>query len=622
MKLLKKLPSGFWVLSGALILVILTSSFRVFNDQELIFYDLRLRLRPARQTSQEIVLIEISDDTLKNLGTWPLPRDFHASLIGVLKESGAKAVVFDMIFSEPTAYDQALAAALKQAGNVYLPLAFYLEETDTNPESDAILGGVVSDLKKNAAGIGHINVVVDPDGKVRRIFPFIRYKGELIPSLGLKAASDWLGLDLTKLSLPLASDGSLIVNYPGRWAKSFTRLSYFEILKAYSDKQKGLSSALDLSLLKDKACFIGLTATGTSDIQPTPLENIYPMLGLQASVFNSLLNNDFIRDIGTLLNTLLNILILGLCLVICRRLLPLQALLANLIFASGYFLLALAALILLGLWVDLFLPLLVIAIVYAGSTIQKFLQEAGRRQLLEKELDIAREIQRSFLPKDINEFSNLKIASFMQPAKFVAGDLYDIVALDDKRLGVLIGDVSGKGVPAALIMAKTISLFRIFARQHDHCASVLKELNHELCGQFGGRFVTCIYLVIDTANNKVTCASAGHSPLLIYRSKEKAVREAEISAELPLGVTEDTDYPDLEFDLTKGDKILLFTDGISEARNKKGAEFGIKNIKDILTQSAGLAPLDTLASLESAVFTFSRSAPQHDDITLLLLQPN
>ncbi|MFC1804704.1 CHASE2 domain-containing protein [Candidatus Omnitrophota bacterium] len=623
MKFLKKTPLSLWLFSGALLITILLSSFRVFNNYELITYDLRMKLRPAAETSQEIILVEISDDSLKNLGSWPIPRDFHASLIKVLRESGARAIIFDLIFSEPTLYDREFSSAIKESGNVYLPLAFYLAEPEKGaglPESNTILGGLVNDLKKEAAGIGHINVSVDPDGKVRRIPPFIHHADKLYPSLALKAASDWLGLDPEKLSIPLSSDGSLIVNYPDKWAQSFIHLSYFEILKAYSDKQKGLLSEIDLSVIRDKACFVGLTATGTSDLKPNPLEKIYPMLGLQASVFNSLLTENFIKEASLTLNTLLNLLILGICLLLCQRLLPVKALLGSLLLAGTYFLVACGLLILYGLWIDLFLPLLIIAVVYAGSTIHRFRQEARKRQLLEKELDIARAIQKSFLPKDISEFSNLHISYFMQPAKFVAGDLYDIVALDDNRLGVLIGDVSGKGVPAALIMAKTISLFRIFSRQHSECSKVLAELNKELCGQFGGRFVTCLYLIIDTASNKISCSSAGHSPLLIYKDKERAVREAEISAEVPLGVMEGVQYSDVTLDIKKGDKLCIFTDGISEARDKKGGEFGTERLKNLIEENANRSVKETVEAIKTSLGAFSRSAPQHDDITLLLLQ--
>lgn len=635
MKLLNKIPFRFWVISIACLIIFLFSYFRIFNNYELISYDLRLNLRPPLKTSQDIIVIEISDDTLRNLGKWPLPRDFHASLINVLKEFKAKAIIFDILFSEPTLYDEVLSRAISEAGNVYLPMAFYISERPEKKglftKSNAILGGICNSLEQYTRGQGHINVSIDPDGKVRRIPLFIEYQGKLFPHLGLKAACDWLALDTknivvkkdrvivdNKLSIPNSANSYFMVNYPDRWKSSFKHLSYFEILKSYSDIKKGIKPKLDLSILKDRVCFIGLTATGTSDLKAIPLENIYPMLGLQASVFNSIIAKRFIRDAGPLTNALINIIIFSLSLIICLRLIPLKAFLISIIIGVGYFFIATGALIFYGVWIDLFSPLFIIGLTYTGSTVYRFLDEARKRQLLEKELDIARAIQKSFLPEDLKEFHGLSVLSFMQPAKFVAGDLYDILTLDDKRAGVFIGDVSGKGVPASLIMAQTISLFRIFSRQYSHCRDVLSRLNQELYGKFEGRFVTCIYMIVDTQKRKIYVSSAGHSPLFIYNKKVNTVSEAALSVELPLGIMEEVKYQDMEFDIENGDMVIAFTDGLLEARNKKCQEFGLDNIKKAILEKSDV-PEKILESIKERLFKFSYACSQHDDITLLVI---
>jgi len=630
----RKIPAKFWIIFSACIIICLISLTRAFENYELISYDLRLKIRPALKQSKEIIIIQISDDTLKNLGKWPLPRDFHASLVDVLREFGAERIVFDIVFAEPTVNDEVFSRSIKAAGNVVLPLAFYLEDNPSRvfTEGSAILADTVSTLSQNASGIGHVNVFVDPDGKTRAVPLFIKYNQALYPQLGFKAACDLLGLNCNnvlfkhgkaiidnRLSLPLAHDGSFLVNYPDKWEKSFHHLSYFEVLKSYGQIKKGTKPDIDLSLLKDKVCFVGLTATGTSDLRPTPLENIYPMLGLQASVFNSIINRSFILDAGLFSNTMINLLIFILSLLICLRLTPLRTFAGCIILGIAYFIISLGLFIFLGVWVDLFLPLSIIILVYIGATLYRIFAETKKRELLEKELDIARTIQESFLPEEIKEFSGLGLAAFLKPAKFVAGDLYDIIKLSADKIGILIGDVSGKGVPASLIMAQTISLFRIFSRQYQDCPRVLESLNRELCGKFGGRFVTCLYMVVDTKDEKVKVSSAGQAPLILHRKETNNVLEVDLLQELPLGLSEDVKYKEVEFNLGKGDKIILFTDGLSEARNRDGQEFGLKNIKNIILEKAQGSAQELLEAMKEEVFRFSNRAPQHDDITLIVI---
>jgi serine phosphatase RsbU (regulator of sigma subunit) len=636
MRFPKKAPPRAWIPASFCALVLILSALRTFNSYELISYDLRFRLRPAQGSSSDIVVIEISDDTLQNLGVWPLPRDFHASLVGVLSESGARLVVFDILFSEPTLYDQAFAESIKNSGKVYLPVAFYIASgakvKDFVIEGDSLLADLPGTIKEGIAGSGHINVFLDSDGKTRRVPLFIRYKDTIFEQLGLKAACAWLGLDTgnvrmkgrrllidNDLSLPLLHDGSFAVNYPQKWERSFTHLSYFDILKSYSDLKRGIRPRLDLGMLKGKVCLVGLTATGTSDLRSTPLENVYPMLGLQASVFNSIVSRKFIIDAGVLLNTLINLFVFGLSLIICLRLTPLKAFIGNLLLGLAYFSISTNLFIYYGFWTDLFLPLLIIVATYIGSTAYRFLAETRKRQLLEKELDIARQIQENFLPKETAGFSGFLASSFMQPAKFVAGDFYDLVSLDDTRLGVFIGDVSGKGVSASLIMAQTISLFRVFSRQEPQPQKVLGLLNNELFGRFSGRFVTALFMIIDIKERKAHVSSAAQAPLLLYRRKENRVEDMELSAELPLGIMAEAEYRRIEFDIEKGDRIVACTDGMYEARSDAGKEFGVDNIKKVISENAQKSPQEILDSLKNAVSEFSFGCPQHDDITLIAL---
>jgi CHASE2 domain-containing sensor protein len=636
MKFLKNVLLKHWVIIACSAFVVCLSSLRVFSYQELFFYDLRFKLRPPFKASSNIAIIQISDDSLKKLGQWPLPRDFHASLVDVLKKAGARLVVFDILFVEPTVYDQVFAKSIADAGNVFLPIAFYVNPSGRAHElldkAHPPLADLNKTLAQSAAGTGYINVFIDVDGKTRRVPLLINSGKGLVPQIGFKAACAWLGIDPAhaqfkkrelivdkKISLPLMSDGSFLVNYPGPWVDSFRHFSYFDILRSFAETQNGVKPSLDLSVFSGKICFVGLTATGTSDLKPSPLENVYPMMGLQASVFNSIIQHKFIRDAGQEANAVINLAMFLAALFICLRLSLLYGLAANIMLGSIYFWISWGLFAFFGIWTDLFLPLLIIGLTYTGATIYSFLDEVKKRQLLEKELDIARTIQKNFLLEGVEEFAGLDISLFLEPAKFVAGDLYDIVFMENKKMGVFIGDVSGKGIPASLIMAQTISLFRIFARQSLRPHEVLTALNKEIYGKFAGRFVTCLYLVIDTEKKSVTVASAGHGPLLHYKAQDSRIIEEELQADVPLGVMEDVAYPEVAFDFKKGDKIVLCTDGIFEARSRAKQEFGLDPVKKAILANSRSSSKGILDIVKAEVARFSAGAIQHDDMTLIVV---
>lgn len=635
MKIFVRKYSKIILVIAALCIFSLFAFLNVFGNYELLFYDFLFKVRPPLATNQNIVIIEISDDTLQNLGTWPLPRDFHASVIDVLREFQAKMVIFDMFFSEPSVYDQIFAESLKRAGNVFLPRVYdidsRMERGDGLPKAKGVIVNTkqLDDVTQFA---GHINTFVDADGKIRRVPLFIEYNAQQIPHLALRAACIFFGLDVENVSfqereviidnqlrLPVTSNNSFFVNYPATWAASFTHLSYFDVLKSYKDLREGRDPLLDLTTLKDKICIIGLTASGTPEIRAIPLEASYPLVGLQASVLNSILEARFIKKIAPLFSVILVVLSFLFALGMSLRYEPLRACITIIVSSVLYSTIAALLFIFQGIWCDIFLVLLTLGVVYVSATIYKFLDEIKRRELLEKELNIARDIQKSFLPKEMHEFKSLAIASLMQPAKYVAGDLYDIIELDEHKLGVFIGDVSGKGVSAALIMAQTVSLLRVFSRRHTDPAEVLTQLNKELSDILLGKFVTAMYLVIDTKRRLLQGSCAGHHGVLVYSAHGDAITEFLPVSGPPLGIMGSISYESFQKPIEKGEKFLLYTDGISEARNRKEEEFGLERIKEILMRHRDVRANELVGILKKAVIDFHQGRVQYDDITVLLL---
>src|ERR1700733_910840 len=200
---------------------------------------------------------------------------------------------------------------------------------------------------------------------------------------------------------------------------------------------------------------------------------------------------------------------------------------------------------------------------------------------IQKELETARQIQLSILPSEIPKIEGLDIAARYVPMTSVAGDFYDFIVVDEKHIGILVADVSGHGMPAALIA----SMLKIaLSAQGAHAADpaqVLAGLNQTLCGKFQYQYVTAAYLFVDMQKRTLTYAGAGHTPLLLWGGSSKGVRVVAENG-LVLGKFPFATYSSVELPLTAGDRALLYTDGISETTNLAGVQFGIDCFKQFL----------------------------------------
>lgn len=241
---------------------------------------------------------------------------------------------------------------------------------------------------------------------------------------------------------------------------------------------------------------------------------------------------------------------------------------------------------------------------------------------IQNELEIARRIQSSILPRDVPRIAGLDIAARYVPMTAVAGDFYDFLVVDEKRVGILVADVTGHGVPAALIASM---LKATLAAQSAHAADpaqVLAGLNHSLCGKFEEHFVTAAYLFVDAEKQLFCYAGAGHPPLLfgsIEAGQRATFRQIESNG-LLLGISEEATYSALERPFRPGDRCILYTDGILEAKNAAQEEFGASRFLRFLETQSGLAAASVLAAFLTELARWSGTAdgaPQEDDITLI-----
>lgn len=242
--------------------------------------------------------------------------------------------------------------------------------------------------------------------------------------------------------------------------------------------------------------------------------------------------------------------------------------------------------------------------------------EALERQRIEQELRVARLIQQTLLPKDVPHISGYEVTAYYQPARAVGGDFYDFISYPDGRLGFVIGDVTDKGVPAALVMATTRSLLRSAAERFDSPGAVLKRTNELLVEDIPPKmFVTCLYAILDPATGHLVYANAGHD--MPYRRTSHGVVEMRARG-MPLGLLADMHYEEKEVTLKPGECLLLYSDGLVEAHSPQREMFGFPRLQSLIGEAheANLVPY----LLEQLHAFTGPHWEQEDDVTMVLLQ--
>ncbi|MFA7418367.1 MAG: SpoIIE family protein phosphatase [Melioribacteraceae bacterium] len=255
--------------------------------------------------------------------------------------------------------------------------------------------------------------------------------------------------------------------------------------------------------------------------------------------------------------------------------------------------------------------------------VRNAIQEHDKLLAIQYDLDTARNIQSAILPKKFPPFperSEFEIFASMEPAKEVGGDLYDFFLLDDNRVGFVIGDVSGKGVPAAIFMAVSRTLIRATALKGIPPDECLTYVNNLLSNEsVASMFVTVFYGVLDYRKGELTYANGGHNPPYIVSSEGK-VAPLELTGGLALGVVEGITFSSKKIQLDKGDTIFTFTDGVTEAMNNDFDLYSEERLEKLLTDKFALNVTELVNHTFESVHFYAEGAIQSDDITVLALK--
>jgi sigma-B regulation protein RsbU (phosphoserine phosphatase) len=249
---------------------------------------------------------------------------------------------------------------------------------------------------------------------------------------------------------------------------------------------------------------------------------------------------------------------------------------------------------------------------------------AGEKKRLDHDLEIARDIQRILLPAEAPIINGFEIAGTNLPAKQVSGDYFDYIRVDEHRLGVAIADVSGKGVPASLIMAICRSVLRSQAPQTPSPAEVLRAVNRQLYPDIKeDMFISMAYLVVDHQNGAVNIARAGHDAPLLYHAAQQsieAVKPPGMVVGIDSGSVFDRITNDFAIPLERDDCLVLYTDGITEALDSNGDEFGFERMTQSVRASAATGASGIVSRLIEDLRNFAGAQPQNDDITLIAIR--
>jgi serine phosphatase RsbU (regulator of sigma subunit) len=264
------------------------------------------------------------------------------------------------------------------------------------------------------------------------------------------------------------------------------------------------------------------------------------------------------------------------------------------------------------------LEILVAVAAQAGIAIDnaRMYEQALRQRAVERDLELAHEVQQGFLPRQAPQLPGYSFYDFYKPANHVGGDYYDYIELPDGRIAVVLADVVGHGVAAALLMGKLSAETRYCLASQPDVASALTELNRRFCGPRSDRFVTLVITVLNPKDHSVAIVNAGHMAPIWRRADGTVIDAGEDIASVPIGIMEDIVYLQDVIKLEKGDCLTLYTDGINESMNSQDECFGIERLRKVIAGFQGGLNA-ACVSLMDEVRRHMGGAPQYDDMCLV-----
>jgi len=513
-------------------------------------------------------------------------------------------------------------------------------------------------LRDAARGFAYAQTEADIDG-ARRRYPLVyQYEDVLFPSIALAMICDHLQVPLKTvevwpgdyiklpgarftdgtvkdIEIPIDARGTMHVNWVGKWEETFLRYSHIELRRAANyEKNKhsiesthvGQDGSITSEGLRGKILFYGLTAIGSSDLGVTPFQGDYPMVGIYANVFNTVLQQIFIRRLPAGIN--------GGLILILSVLLPLLVMRLGgssavfLIFGIGlvYISIAVFAFVFLGIWMDMAASLMTLVLCgpvygYVISYRAKRVLEQTQMQEFEEELQTAHDMQMGLMPTESPRLQGFDIAGRCIPANHVGGDFYQYFSQKGK-LSVSLADVTGHAMEAAVPVMMFSGILKSQMEIGGSVEEIFGRLNRSLHGTLDKRTFVCFTMgELDTEKRTFHLANGGCPYPYHIQASTGDISELQLDA-YPLAIRPDSEYQTMDVQLEQGDRIVFCSDGIIEAENGEGEIFGFERTAETIRQACaeGLSAEALIDHLIGAVKDFTGDEPQGDDMTVVVLK--
>ena len=619
--------SGIVLLIFLVLIKIQDSNF--VRKIENISYDAYQSLFVEKSTFDEVVIIDIDEKSIGEIGQFPWRRDIFANLIQKLNQYGVSVITFDVFFSEDDKQnpkkileefnikndtvldsDQKLLESI-QSSNVVLPvlgdISKYNKDNPSKPKTNIVSkGGDPSDyiysfknkitsLEKfnNAAkGVGTISYLDSSDAVLRSLPIFLKIENDIWPALSLETLrvlhdhksilinSDEAGINLIKTrKYQIEPDRNAIVhiNY-----KKFDKENYISAVDV-------LNQNINANKLRDKIAIVGSSAQGIFDFVKIPNGNVIPGVETHVHMIENIINNDFIikNTFTTITENLLLVISLILALIIPNKILPKF----SIVFFGGLIFILLSSSIIayqFNYFIDVFYIILSSSLLFLTTLYFRYLREneialdnEKKQIILKREREIAGEVQKKLFP-EVFEDSKLIYAKNI-PARDVSGDYYDYIRVNDNEIYFTLADVSGKGIKAGILMANASSVFRSLAKLEKPVSTIARYVNNQVSdSSYQGMFITAVIGKINIQKKEIEYINHGHEPIMIF---DKDYNFEYIKSSLPpLGIMKfnDDSFFKTSIKNIQDKTLLIYTDGVTEGYLKNDEELGAKGFESLI----------------------------------------
>ena len=576
-----------------------------------------------------MVIIDIDEKSIGEIGQFPWRRDVFADLIQKLNQYGVSVITFDVFFSEEdkqnpkkileefnikndTVFDsdQKFLESIKSS-KVILPIlgdiSMYNKDNSSKPKTNIISKGgdpsnyiysfknKITSLEKfnNAAkGVGTISYLDSSDAVLRSLPLFLKIGNDIWPALSLETLrvlhghknilinSDQTGINLIKTrKYQIEPDRNAIVyiNY-----KQFDKQNYISAVDV-------LNLKINENKLRDKIAIIGSSAQGIFDFVKIPNGKVIPGVETHAHLIENIINNDFIvkNTYTTIAENLLLVTSLILALIIPNRILPKF----SIIFFAGLVFILLSSSVIayqFNYFVDVFYIILSSSLLFLTTLYFRYLREneialdnEKKQIILKQEREIAGEVQKKLFP-EVFEDSKLIYAKNI-PARDVSGDYYDYIRVNDNEIYFTLADVSGKGIKAGMLMANASSVFRSLAKLEKPVSTISRYVNNQVSdSSYQGMFITAVIGKINIQKKEIEYINHGHEPIMIF---DKDYNFEYIKSSLPpLGIMKfnDDSFFKTSIKNIQDKTLLIYTDGVTEGYLKNDEELGAKGFESLI----------------------------------------